>query len=131
MWNPFIGNSAKAVKVLLEQKQCKERTVCGVTGRCVLEALRCNADDDCGDGSDELGCKKVYKACNQPTEEYYGIENLAKGCVCLKHSCTDILTYSSKGFLVISCLFAYVFTLSAYSSFVCSTDHLKLFLKKF
>ncbi|XP_067109080.1 complement component C8 beta chain-like [Osmerus mordax] len=52
---------------------------CTVTGRCVPIELRCNGDDDCGDRSDEKNCVKVRQTCKQKVDEYWGIENLAKG----------------------------------------------------
>uniref|UniRef100_A0A7N6BWX4 Complement component C8 beta chain n=1 Tax=Anabas testudineus TaxID=64144 RepID=A0A7N6BWX4_ANATE len=56
-----------------------EGFLCTQTGRCVHRTLQCNGEDDCGDMSDEVGCKKVPKPCRQEAEEYWGIENLAKG----------------------------------------------------
>ncbi|KAG5847479.1 hypothetical protein ANANG_G00126490 [Anguilla anguilla] len=56
-----------------------EGFACATTGRCVPTHLRCNGDDDCGDGSDEKSCKSTIQACKEKTEEFWGIENLAKG----------------------------------------------------
>ncbi|XP_070774943.1 uncharacterized protein [Enoplosus armatus] len=56
-----------------------EGFLCTQTGRCIHRTLQCSGEDDCGDMSDEVGCKNVHKPCREEVEEYWGIENLAKG----------------------------------------------------
>ncbi|XP_061752815.1 complement component C8 beta chain isoform X1 [Nerophis ophidion] len=52
---------------------------CSHTGRCIPRTLQCNGEDDCGDMADEAGCSMRQTPCRHQAEEYWGIENLAKG----------------------------------------------------
>ncbi|XP_023277589.1 complement component C8 beta chain [Seriola lalandi dorsalis] len=56
-----------------------EGFLCNQTGRCIHRTLQCSGEDDCGDMSDEVGCREVPKPCRQEVDEFWGIENLAKG----------------------------------------------------
>lgn len=56
-----------------------EGFLCAHTGRCIPRTLKCNGEDDCGDNSDEAGCRRDIHPCREHAEEYWGIENLAKG----------------------------------------------------
>ncbi|XP_072297258.1 complement component C8 beta chain [Eucyclogobius newberryi] len=56
-----------------------EGFLCTHTGRCIPRTLQCNGEDDCGDNSDEAGCRRDNHPCREYAEEYWGIENLAMG----------------------------------------------------
>ncbi|XP_061695641.1 complement component C8 beta chain-like [Syngnathoides biaculeatus] len=121
-----------------------EGFLCSQTGRCIPRTLQCNGEDDCGDMSDEAGCRTSRKPCRHEAEEYWGIESLAKGISilnsklegvvldnryyagnCLPHYIQDVrfrkphnlqqYTLQTKG--------SYDFTLDAFESYSDYKDH--------
>ncbi|XP_061550433.1 complement component C8 beta chain-like [Phycodurus eques] len=121
-----------------------EGFLCSQTGRCIPRTLQCNGEDDCGDMSDEAQCRMSQKPCRHEAEEYWGIENLAKGInilnsnlegvvldnryyagSCLPHYIQDVrfrkpynlqqYTLQTKG--------SYDFSLEAFDSYSDYTDH--------
>lgn len=69
----------EGIRVVLNFFPSGKCHVSSVPGRCIHRTLQCSGEDDCGDMSDEVGCGRVSKPCRTEPEEYWGIENLAKG----------------------------------------------------
>ncbi|XP_069740144.1 complement component C6 isoform X2 [Narcine bancroftii] len=62
----------------IQQTECVNKFRCQ-NGRCIPEALECNGEHDCGDGSDEEGCPKRDPPCPREVEPLPAAQLIGSG----------------------------------------------------
>uniref|UniRef100_S4RW70 CUB domain-containing protein n=1 Tax=Petromyzon marinus TaxID=7757 RepID=S4RW70_PETMA len=76
------GFELRYVTSLLQATQCPDDQLRCANGRCVLRTWECNGQDECGDGSDERGCKPNLAQLSGFEKSYVGVY------LCVSADCT-------------------------------------------